>query len=139
MSNRSKGQRTVRKCLEELTLLGWIPEAVEKAGRYGGKDLFGVWDVIGISPAAAERGLNFSVCFVQCKTNKQGTAWKEPYTRWVRENWIPHVAFELWNWIDRKGFEVTSIGQHGITHTSTRFNSTKPSSFRNRTTTKSAY
>jgi len=63
MNTRSKGQRSVRKCIQRLSSVGWWCEPVERAGKFQKKDLFDLWDIIAIKPTRTK--------LIQVKTNRK--------------------------------------------------------------------
>ena len=102
--NKQKGYRTVSKGKKLLVSQGYIYTNLEKSGRFvKEKDLFGLWDALFI------RGKVH--LFVQFKTNasfgvRKPRKWLIPYIEFGRVHGSSLVRYEVWNWIDNKGFEI---------------------------------
>jgi len=94
MNVRQKGQRSVRKCLNDLKFDKWQCEGVERVGRFvKEKDLFGLWDVMAIKRHRTK--------LIQVKTNK-----KPPFDKFMTfQKAYPQFQCEVWVWKDRKGFD----------------------------------
>ena len=103
MNTKAKGRRTEKKCIELLRSQGYLAESVERGGRFRkDKDLWDYWDVITI-----KEQLNGAVIrLIQVKTNKSGQKWKAPLKKFAWKYRSPKISYEIWNWIDRKGFTI---------------------------------
>ena len=101
---RAKGYRTVAKGKEIFYANGYLYANLEKTGKFvKEKDLFGLWDYLFIKDRLH--------VFVQFKTNegfgvKRHRKWLAPFIYFGRKHESRNVKYQIWNWIDNKGFEV---------------------------------
>ena len=99
---RNKGHRTVAYGKQDFFARGYIGSNLEKSGRFTKeKDLFGLWDYLFI------KGKEH--VFVQFKTNMRGQKWLNPFIDFAIAHGSENVKYEVWNWRDRKGFEVVRL------------------------------
>lgn len=90
-----------RKLLESK---GYICANLEKTGKFvKEKDLFNLWDYLAIKGKTH--------IFIQFKTNvefgkKKPRKWLIPYIKFGKDHSSKYVRYEIWNSIDRRGFEI---------------------------------
>ena len=94
---RAKGSRIEKKCIDEITSLGYLVDRVEKKGKFlKAKDLFGLFDIVCI-----KRG---EVIFVQVTCNKQHThTLYQDFSRTYHNN---SLKIQQWIYYDHKGWVV---------------------------------
>ncbi len=98
MTNTRRGHDTERKCAQELKALGYdvIRSAASKS----------IWDIIAVGP--------HDIRLIQCKRTKKTTrsaAAPKSVIKEMRSAPAPSVGVnkQLWTWVDRKGWVVTTI------------------------------
>lgn len=101
MRTRIKGNRIRLKGINELKDKGYLVDVVEKTGRFiKQKDLFGLFDVIYISPVGF-------IGFVQFRANRKPNL--KPYKGFRNKYNVPWIKIEVWIWKDYFGFNKINI------------------------------
>jgi len=96
MTSRTKGNRVRNKAIKELEHDGYLVGIVERTGRFVKvKDLWDMFDLCAINKSGKIR-------FIQVKTNQTGGFIKK--LEQFRLDFPSYATYELWCWIDRKGF-----------------------------------
>jgi len=92
VTNYRRGAETERRIVEILEAAGYW--AYRTAGSHG------PWDVMAVGPS--------SVRLIQAKRSKKDSGWQADYERAVEQMRelpkIQNVSYEVWVWVDRKGF-----------------------------------
>jgi hypothetical protein len=97
VNTRAKGNRIVRKVKDIFTNNGYLVDVVEKTGKFiKQKDLFGLYDIICISP--------HKFYLIQVTTNRPHP--HKPYIQFQKKYNKTGLKTEQWVWYDRKGFKV---------------------------------
>ena len=97
MTNYKRGVETERKIMECLEAAGYV--TFRTAGSHG------PIDVGGIGPTG--------IRFIQAKRCKTAKGWESDYRKAVEVleamPRLPGVSYEIWVWIDRKGWAKRSV------------------------------
>jgi len=102
VNTRRKGNRTRLEIIKHLIKNGYQVAIVERTGKFiKEKDAFGFVDLIAVNEKEMK--------LIQAKTNNKGKAEWLKMVEFLRNHPISVLSCEIWNKIDRKGFEVTFV------------------------------
>lgn len=95
VNTRTKGNKVQREAIKRLELAGYLVSKVELSGKFTKqKDLFGLFDLIGIKKGEA--------VFVQATTNRPHL--HKPYKDFSLKYSNNGISYWQWVWYDRKGW-----------------------------------